>query len=116
MFINVSKIFDPIMFADDKNLFFSHKNINELVHIVSLELSNVFKWFNAKKISLNKDEIKYKIFHGAYNKKHIPLKPPSLFISDREINQITSIKFLGVLVDENVIWKEHITLIENKKI
>ena len=116
MFINVSKIFDPIMFADDKNLFFSHKNINELVHIVSLELSNVFKWFNAKKISLNKDEIKYKIFHEAYNKKHIPLKPPSLFISDREINQITSIKFLGVLVDENFIWKEHITLIENKKI
>ena len=49
MFINVSKIFDPIMFADDKNLFFSHKNINELVHIVSLELSNVFKWFKAKK-------------------------------------------------------------------
>ena len=69
-----------------------------------------------KKISLNKDEIKYTIFHEAYNKKHIPLKPPSLFISDRGINQITSIKFLGVLVDENFIWKEHITLIENKKI
>ena len=43
---NVSKIFEPIMFADDTDLFFSHKNIKEMFHTVNSELSKVFEWFN----------------------------------------------------------------------
>ena len=35
-------------------------------------------------------------------------------MSDREIKRITSVKYLGVLIDEHLTWKEHITVIENK--
>ena len=84
---NISKIFEPIMFAGDTNLFFSHKNIKELFHT---ELNKVFKWFNANKLSLNTDKTKYKLFHKAREKDNIPLKLPSLFVSDREIKRITS--------------------------
>ena len=52
---NVSKIFEPIIFADDTNLFFSHKSIKELFHTANLELNKVFRWFNANRLSLNKD-------------------------------------------------------------
>ena len=86
---NVSKIFEPIIFADDTNLFFSHKNIKELFHNANLELSKVFKWFNASRLSLNKDKTKYTLFHKAREKDNIPLKLPSLFMSDREIKRIT---------------------------
>ena len=79
-----------------------------------MDLNKVFKWFNANKLSLNKDKIKYTIFHKAREKDNIPLKLPSLFISDSEIKRITSIKYLGVLIDERLTWKEHITAIENK--
>ena len=72
---NVSKIFvEPTIFADDRNLFFSHKSIKELFHTVNLELNEVFKWFNAKKLSLNKDKTKYTLFHKAREKDNIPLK------------------------------------------
>ena len=37
---NVSKIFEPIMFADDTDLFFSHKNIKEMFHTVNSEPLN----------------------------------------------------------------------------
>ena len=37
-----------------------------------------------------------------------------MFINDREIKQITSIKYLRVLIDEHLTWKERITVIENK--
>ena len=57
---------------------------------------------------------KYAFFHKAREKDNIPLKLPSLFINDREIKRITSIKYLGVLIDEHLTWKEHITVIENK--
>ena len=31
-------MFEPVVFADDTNLFFSHKNIKELFHTTNLEL------------------------------------------------------------------------------
>ena len=40
---NVSKILEPIMFADDINLFFSHKNIKYLFQAVNSELGKVFQ-------------------------------------------------------------------------
>ena len=79
-----------------------------------MELNKVFKWFNANKLSLNKDKTKYKFFHKAREKDNIPFKLPSLFINDREIKRITSSKYLGVLIDEHLTWKEHIAVNENK--
>ena len=102
------------MFADDTNPFFSHKNIEKLFHTANVELNKVFRWFNANKLPLNKDKTKYTFFHKAREKDNIPLKLPSLFINDREIKRITSIKYLGVLTDKHLTWKEHITVIENK--
>ena len=85
------------MSADDTSLFFSHKNIKEHLHTANLELNNVFKWFNANKLSLNKDKINYTLFHTSREKDNIPLKLPSLFISDMEIKQMTSIKYFGIV-------------------
>ena len=37
-----------------------------------------------------------------------------MFINEKEIERVNSIKFLGVLFDEHLSWKDHITVIENK--
>ena len=79
-----------------------------------MELNKVFRWFNANKVSLNKDKTKYTFFHKAREKDNIPLKLSSLFINDRKIKRINSIKYLGVLIGKHLTWKEHITVIENK--
>ena len=55
----------------------------------------------------------YTLFHKACGKDNISLKLPSLFINDREIKQTTSIKYLGLLIDEHLTWKEHFTVIKN---
>ena len=78
---NVSRIFEPIMFADDTDLFYSHKNIKELFHSANLKLHRVFKWFNANKLSLNKDKIQYAFFCKVCQKDNIPFKFPSLFVN-----------------------------------
>ena len=79
-----------------------------------MELNKVFRWCNVNILSLNKDKNKYTLFHKVCEKDDIPLKLPSLFINDMEIKQITSIKYLGVLIDEHLTWKENMTVIENK--
>ena len=55
---NASRLLDPIMFADDTNLFFNHKNIKHLFKVVSDELVNIKDWFGADKLSLNVEKRK----------------------------------------------------------
>ena len=79
---NASKIFELIMFADDTNLIFSHKNIKELFHTANLDPNKVFKWINANQLSVNKDKTKYTLFYKSYGKYNIPLKLSTFFISE----------------------------------
>ena len=78
---------------------------NNIFHATNVKLNKVFKWFNANKLFLNKDKTKYTLFHKACEKDHIPLKLPSLFIRDRKIKRITSIKFSRVIINEYLTWK-----------
>ena len=111
---NSTKILDPIMFADDTNLFFANKSIKDLFSTVNEELNKIDAWFIANKLSLNVLKTKFSLFHKASRADDIPLKLPKLKIRDHEIDRVVSIKFLGVLLDEHLSWKEHIKYIENK--
>ena len=46
-------LLDPVMFADDTNLFFNHKDIKHLFTVVNNEPVNIRDWFTANKLSLN---------------------------------------------------------------
>ena len=102
------------MFADDTNLFFSNCNIPVLFATVNSELSKISQWFLANKLSLNVTKTKYSFFHKTSKKDDIPLKLPRFQINSYNIERIPSIKFLGVLSDKNLSWKDHIKYTENK--
>lgn len=54
-------------------------------------------------------------FHRHRNKDDIPLKLPLLLcVNKNEINRVCSLKFLGVISDENLNWNEHLNTIEKK--
>ena len=78
-----SKILNPIMFADDTNLFFSNHDIKTLFQIVNQELRNIHEWFNANKLSLNTGKTKYIFFHKLCKVDYIPLKLPELKINKK---------------------------------
>ena len=109
-----SRVLEPIMFADDTNLFFSHSNIKELFNVMNHELNNIQLWFNANKLSLNVAKTKYSFFHSLSHQDRIPLHLPKLKINHQSIKRETAIQFLGVLLDENLTWRSHISCIENK--
>ena len=111
---NASKILDPIMFADDTNLFYSHSDIKILFKTVNEELHKLSEWFSCNKLSLNTDKTKYTFFHKLRQSDNIPLKLPKLTINNIAIKRDYVTKFLGILIDENITWKPHIHYIENK--
>ena len=50
-------LLDPVLFADDTNLLFNHKDIKHLLTVVNNELVNIKNWFTANKLSLNVEKI-----------------------------------------------------------
>ena len=88
-----SGLLEPIMFADDTNLFFSHEDIKELFQIVNNELDKICTWFKANKLSLNEGKTKYTLFHKPKDKDNIPLKLPILNMNGKEIQRTDCIRF-----------------------
>ena len=111
---NTSKIINPLMFADDTNLFWSNKDIKTLFSVVNQELAKIDEWFKVNKLSLNLKKTNYIFFHQKQKKEDIPLKLPKISINENNIDRVKSTKFLGVLIDENLSWNEHIQLVVNK--
>ena len=111
---STTKVLDPVLFADDTNLFCSDNNMRALFETANQELSQVNDWFLANKLSLNVEKTKYMLFHKLTDQENIPLKLPLLKLNRKIIEREYSFKFLGVILDEHLTWKKYIQLIENK--
>ena len=49
---NAPNVLDPIMFADDSNLFLTHEGISYLFETANLQLERISQWFVSNKLSL----------------------------------------------------------------
>ena len=106
---NVSNILKAILFADDTNLFYSHKDIRNLKSTLNNELIKISEWFKANKLSLNADKSHYMLFGQNTSLQNIIIK-----IDNNIISKVNKIKFLGVIIDEKLNWKSHIELITTR--
>ena len=111
---NSTKVLDPVLFADDKNLFCSDNNIRTLFVTANQRLSQINDWFLANKLSLNVGKTKYMLFHKFKDQENIPSKLSSLQLKGNIIERENSLKFFGVILDEHLTCKKHIQLIEDK--
>ena len=109
-----SKLLNCILFADDTNLFLSGKNIKTLFSSMNSELSHITDWLKSNKLSINISKTQYILFMKPSQTDSIPLKLPNLTVNSSSIKRVQSTKFLGVIIDQHVNWKEHINLIKSK--
>ena len=59
---SASNFLNTIMFADDTNLFFEHKDISVLFSTVNRELQNINEWFISNKLSLTLRKQNFQFF------------------------------------------------------
>ena len=57
---------------------------------------------------------KYVLFHKVSMCDSLPSQLPTMTFNNIEIKRENSIKFLGVIIDENLTWKNHIEVVGNK--
>lgn len=103
-----SKLYS-ILFADDSNLFMSGTDIDTMISTMNCELTNVVTWLNTNKLSLNVDKCNYMIFSQRLSSpNHV------VSINGSSIDRVYYTKFLGVIIDHKLSWREHINFIKGK--
>ena len=103
---NASSITKPRIFADDTNLFVRDKNFMQLNTSCNTEIEKINCWMIANKLSVNIDKTCYSIFSPKRNHS-CPMKL-TLKIGNNMLKESNSNKYLGVIIDDKLNWKDQI--------
>ena len=106
---NVSTLLKPILFADDTNLFYSGKDIDELCSAVSIELDKLSIWFQVNKLSLNTSNTNVMVFTNRSCDDTY-----SVCMNGLNLSRVFVTTFLGVHMDSKLDWNYHIDIVRNK--
>ena len=93
--LKCSNVLDFHLFADDTNIFLQDQNLKSLELKLNEELDKVNQWLQSNRLSLNIDKTNFVIFHPPQRKP----QPVSLKISGRPVEQMTYVKYLGLIID-----------------
>ena len=74
--------------------------------IINHELKDIIRWLYANKLSLNIKKTKFMLFNIGNNK--VPSSSITIKILNEKIEQIEYTKFVGVILDEKLTWRNHI--------
>ncbi len=80
---------------------FLHWESYRITFITALDF--LAEWFRPNNLSLNIKTTNYTIF--TYRRIEFN---PDIIISSQEIERVKSTKFLGLMVDDQISWREHI--------
>ena len=99
------------LFADDTNVFLTDTIFNDLESTMNKELCQLSDWLQSNKLSLNIKKTHYMIFTPPRNKSNFNL---DIKIDNCSIDRVMHTKFLGVIVDSQLSWKQHVNYIKGK--
>ena len=98
----------PRMYADDTNLSFASDSIGIIGHKMNHDLVDIKEWLIANKLTLNKSKTVFMLICSRQKLRTFD-KSPSLIIGGAPLNRVSNTKSLGLAVDENLSWGEHIS-------
>ena len=98
-------------FADDKNPLYASSSLKNINKKINFDLSNLVQWLRANKIALHVNKTDIVIFRSP--RKQIT-KKMNFCLSGQKIRQKTCTKYLGVLIDEQLLFEDHINFLKQK--
>ena len=106
-----SNVLDFILFADDTTILYSHKDINSKIELINKELDEVTNWFKANKLSVNASKTNFMIMGTPHMTSTKTREDLNVLLDNTVLERVKFTKFLGVLIDEYLAWKNHIDCI-----
>ena len=104
-----SKNLQFVLFADDTNIFCTGEDLQQLLELITTEMSKLKKWFDNNKLSLNLSKTKIMLFGNCNLNNDVNVK-----IDGVDIERVYVYKFLGVTIDHKLSWKPQIKHVKSK--
>ena len=99
-------------FADYANLLYASSSFKDIDKKINFDLSNLVQWFQANKIALvNINKVNIVSFWSP--RKQIT-KKMNFHLSGQKIRKKACTKYVGVLLDEYLLCKDHINFLKQK--
>ena len=100
-----------VLYADDTAIYFRHVDSKEISRVLAEDFSRVSDWLKMNKLTLNAKKTKSVLF----GTPTMLSRAGNLSFSHggEEIDQVSSFKYLGITLDENLNFSEH--LVETAK-
>ena len=95
------------MFADDTCIHVSDACYGNVLSTLQLSADEVFNWATNNFMTIHPQKTKYMIISTWQKHQRIPLSNVSITINKQPIERVSHIKYLGVIVDNNLSWAYH---------
>ena len=108
--INKSNV---LLYADDAVVFAAHNDIKILEETLNAQLDEVNKWTLSNFLFINKRKTEFVIF-GTDARLSKATDTVVIKIGDYEINRVYDFKYLGIVLDDSLTWKDHVRYVISK--
>ena len=92
---SISNLFSICLFADDTTLIFENPRKNELVRICNEGMKVFYSWCCANRLSINISKTNVMLFSNS-------LCPFDVYLNDIRIQYASSVRFLGIIIDDKL--------------
>ena len=97
-----------VLFADDTTIFLCGNDVSSLTSSLQTCLDQVCNWMTKNGLRINFHKSKSMLIHSNRTKN---LHSLNLSIDNNQIEQVKSIKFLGVILNDTLTWSNHVDYI-----
>ena len=101
------------IYADDTAITIASNNVMEMTEGASKELANIAEWMRVNKLSPNPQKTEFMIIGHPFSTKN-PELPETLELNGSEVKRVERIKYLGIIINENLNWDEQFKRIKSK--
>ena len=107
---SIASFISYILFADDTSGIYSSPSLEDLFNTVENELDTLNAWFSCNRLLINVSKTNFVLFTTRQREQHFNLHPflHQLKLSSTPISKKDTVKFLGLQIDKNVTFKNHI--------
>ena len=98
------------LFADDTNIFYFGQSIEEIQPLIMGDLEILHEWLHLNQFFIKTEKTNYIFF----KKPHRNVAENVTSYQGHEIKRVNCAKFLGLYLDENLHWNEHINFVIKK--
>ena len=99
-----------VLFADDTTVYVQHYSIAGAIQILISELAKVAESFDSNKLTLNVNKTEMLM-----SRKKSLNPQGDVILRNKAIQKVTKAKFSGVIVDQHLNWKDHISMVSHRR-